>query len=60
MKKLNARAAEFLSGKAIQEKLITFGLGTEGAGTPASAAKYIADDQAQWRAVAKELDIEPQ
>ena len=40
--------------------MIVFGIATEGAGTPESTANYIAKDQDQWEALAKELDIERQ
>jgi tripartite-type tricarboxylate transporter receptor subunit TctC len=60
VQKLNRQIDEFLKGREIQQKLLIFGLATEGAGTPASTAKYIRDDQEQWRAIAKELNVEPQ
>jgi tripartite-type tricarboxylate transporter receptor subunit TctC len=60
VQKLNRQIDEFLKGREIQQKLLIFGLATEGAGTPASTAEYIRDDQEQWRAIAKELNIEPQ
>jgi hypothetical protein len=31
-----------------------------GGGTPASAAQAIGEQQAQWRSVGKELNVEPQ
>jgi tripartite-type tricarboxylate transporter receptor subunit TctC len=58
--RLNERIAEFLKGDEIQQKLLAFGLATQGAGTPESTAQFIRDDQQQWRALAKELDIQPQ
>jgi tripartite-type tricarboxylate transporter receptor subunit TctC len=58
--KLNARIGDFLKGAEIQQKLLIFGLATDGAGTPESTAQYIAREQAEWRALAKELNIVPQ
>jgi tripartite-type tricarboxylate transporter receptor subunit TctC len=58
--RLNRDIDAYLKGADIQQRLLTFGLATEGAGTPASTAAYIRQEQAQWRALAKELDIQPQ
>jgi hypothetical protein len=40
--------------------LISFGLDTDGAGTPEGTAEAIRELQEHWRALAKELDIVPQ
>jgi tripartite-type tricarboxylate transporter receptor subunit TctC len=58
--RLNREIAEFLKGQDIQQRLYSFGLATEGAGTPESTALFIRRDQEQWRALAAELDIQPQ
>ncbi len=58
--RLNREIGAYLKGPDIQQRLYTFGLATEGAGTPESAAQFIRADQEQWRALAKELDVEPQ
>lgn len=58
--RLNKEIGAYLQGAEIQQKLLSFGLATEGAGTPESTATYIRDEQAAWRALAKELDIQPQ
>jgi tripartite-type tricarboxylate transporter receptor subunit TctC len=58
--RINHDIADFLKGADIQKRLLSFGLATEGAGTPASTAAFIRQDQEQWRALAKELDVEPQ
>ena len=58
--RLNREIAEYLKGPEIQQRLISFGLATEGAGTPASTAQFIRKEQDRWRALAKELDVEPQ
>ena len=60
MTRLNREIAEYLRGPEIQQRLYSFGLATEGAGTPESTARFIRDDQARWRAPAKELDVQPQ
>jgi tripartite-type tricarboxylate transporter receptor subunit TctC len=58
--RLNREIAEFLKGPLIGQRLLTFGLATEGAGTPESTGEFIRAEQTQWRALAKELDIQPQ
>jgi tripartite-type tricarboxylate transporter receptor subunit TctC len=60
VQRLNRGIGEFLKGDEIQKRVILFGLATEGAGTPASTAAHIRQEQARWRALAKELAIEPQ
>jgi tripartite-type tricarboxylate transporter receptor subunit TctC len=60
VEKLNREIDQYLKGQEIQKKLLSFGLATEGAGTPDSTAKYIKDEQSAWRALATELDIQPQ
>ena len=60
VERLNKEIAEYLKEPEIQTRLISFGIATEGAGTPESAAAYIAKDQDHWEALAKELDIERQ
>jgi tripartite-type tricarboxylate transporter receptor subunit TctC len=58
--RVNAEVGRFLEGPDIRQRLLGFGLATEGAGTPESTGRYIGGEQAQWRALAKELDIQPQ
>ena len=58
--RLNREIAEYLKGPEIQQRLISFGLATEGAGTPESTAQFIRKEQDRWRALAQELDVEPQ
>jgi tripartite-type tricarboxylate transporter receptor subunit TctC len=58
--RLNREIGEYLKGSEIQQRLISFGLATEGAGTPDSTAQFIREEQGHWRAVAKELDVQPQ
>jgi tripartite-type tricarboxylate transporter receptor subunit TctC len=60
IERVNRQIDLFLKGDEIKQKLLSFGLATEGAGTPETTAKYIRDEQNAWRALAKELDIQPQ
>ena len=55
VERLNKEIAEYLKEPEIQNRLISFGIATEGAGTPESAATYIAKDQDHWEALAKDL-----
>jgi tripartite-type tricarboxylate transporter receptor subunit TctC len=57
---LNREIGGFLKGSDIQQRVLTFGLATEGAGTPDSTAQHIRREQDHWRAIARELGIEPQ
>ena len=47
-------------GPEIQDRLLALGLATEGGGTPESTAQTIRREQEQWRALGKELGVEPQ
>jgi tripartite-type tricarboxylate transporter receptor subunit TctC len=58
--RLNRETGLYLAGPDIQERLLSFGLATEGAGTPESAAQIIRQAQNEWRALGKELDVQPQ
>ena len=58
--RLNHEIGEFLKNPDIQQRLITFGLATNGAGTPDVTAALIREMREHWRALAKELDIRPQ
>jgi len=58
--RLNREIAEYLNCAEIQQRLIAFGLDTDGAGTPEGTARSIHELQEHWRALAKELDIQPQ
>ena len=55
--RLNREIGEYLEGADIRQRLLSFGLATEGAGAPESAGRFIREQQEQWRALAKELDI---
>ena len=58
--RMNREVGKFLKGDDINKRLAGFGLATSGAGTPQSTADYITSEQARWRALAQELDIQPQ
>jgi tripartite-type tricarboxylate transporter receptor subunit TctC len=58
--RVNREIGEFLKSPEIQQRLISFGLATNGAGTPESTAGLIREMQTHWRALARELDIQPQ
>jgi tripartite-type tricarboxylate transporter receptor subunit TctC len=58
--RVNREIGEFLKNREIQQRLILFGLATNGAGTPESTADLIREMQVHWRALARELDIQPQ
>jgi tripartite-type tricarboxylate transporter receptor subunit TctC len=58
--RLNGEIGGYLKGPEIQQRLNAFGLATQGSGTPGSTAQFIRDDQERWRALAKELDVQPQ
>jgi tripartite-type tricarboxylate transporter receptor subunit TctC len=58
--RMNHEIGEFLKGRDIQQRLLTFGLATEGAGTPESTGDFIRKEQESWLALAKEPKIEPQ
>jgi tripartite-type tricarboxylate transporter receptor subunit TctC len=58
--RLNRGIGQYLKGPNIQERLLALGLATEGGGTPESTAQVIREEQEQWRALGKELGVEPQ
>jgi tripartite-type tricarboxylate transporter receptor subunit TctC len=58
--RLNREIGEYLKGPEIQKRLLSFGLATEGAGTPESTGQFIRQQQERWRALATELAVTPQ
>jgi tripartite-type tricarboxylate transporter receptor subunit TctC len=58
--KLNREIGKYLTAPGTEERLLTFGLSTDGGGTPESSAAAIRKEQEQWRAFGKELNVEPQ
>jgi tripartite-type tricarboxylate transporter receptor subunit TctC len=58
--RLNREIAAYLDAADVHRRLLTFGLATEGAGTPESTGQFIGADQERWRALTAELDVRPQ
>ena len=58
--RLNHEIGLYLQGPEIRDRLLAFGLATGGGGTPESSAADIRNEQEQWRAFGKELNVEPQ
>jgi tripartite-type tricarboxylate transporter receptor subunit TctC len=58
--RLNHQIGEYLKHPELQQRLLGFGLATDGAGTPESTGDFIRQEQDAWRALAKELDVQPQ
>jgi tripartite-type tricarboxylate transporter receptor subunit TctC len=58
--RLNHEIDRYLADPAVQKRLLTLGLATGGGGTPESSAQAIRREQDQWRAIGKELNVEPQ
>ena len=58
--RVNREIGEYLKGPQVQQRLLSFGLATNGAGTPGGTGQFIRQQQDEWRALAKELDIQPQ
>ena len=60
IRRVNAAVGEFLKGDDIRKRLIAIGLATDGAGTPESTGEFITKQQARWREIAKEINLEAQ
>ena len=58
--RLNREIDRYLADPAVQKRLLTLGLATAGGGTPESSAQTIRREQDSWRAIGKELGVEPQ
>jgi tripartite-type tricarboxylate transporter receptor subunit TctC len=58
--RLNREIDKYLTAAGTEERLLTFGLSTDGGGTPESSAAAIRKEQEEWRAFGKELNVEPQ
>src|SRR5262249_34219597 len=58
--RLSREIGRYLEGRDIQDRLLSLGLATEGAGTPERHGRHIRKEQAEWRALAQALDIQPQ
>jgi tripartite-type tricarboxylate transporter receptor subunit TctC len=60
IKRLNRNIDQYLGGADIHARLLAMGLDTAGGGTPEGTAQTIRKEQERWRAVGKELNVEPQ
>ena len=60
VKRMNQEINDYLKGAGIGARFARVGLGVSGTGTPESLAQFISSEQDRWRALAKELNIEPQ
>ena len=58
--RLNHEIGRYLADPAVQKRLLTLGLATGGGGTPDGSAQAIRREQDEWRAIGKELGVEPQ
>ena len=58
--RLNAAVEKYLESPAVVDRLLTLGLATPGKNSPEVAANTIRQEQDQWRALGKELNVEPQ
>ncbi len=58
--RLNAEIGTYLENPDVQNRLLSLGLVAAGKNTPASSADIIHEEQEQWRAYGKELNVEPQ
>jgi tripartite-type tricarboxylate transporter receptor subunit TctC len=58
--RLNRAIDQYLAAPDVQERLLALGLATDGGGTPESTAEIIRREQDQWRALGRELGVEPQ
>ncbi len=60
IQRMNSVVGEYLKLPDLQKRLLDIGLATGGADTPERTAAFIREQQDVWRALAKELDIQPQ
>ena len=60
VQRMNSAVGEYLKLPELQKRLLDIGLATGGADTPERTAAFIREQQDVWRALAKELDIQPQ
>lgn len=58
--RLNHEIGHFLENPEIQQRLLALGLATAGIETPETTAQFIRQQQTQWRALAHELDLQPE
>lgn len=60
VERMNAAVGAYLKLPDLQKRLLDIGLATGGADTPERTAAFIRTQQEAWRAMAKELDVQPQ
>ena len=60
IQRVNRDIDAFLSEPEVRARLISLGLATSGAGTPESTGRFIQTEKDRWKALVKELDIQPQ
>ena len=58
--RLNREIDQFLRKPDVQQRLNGLGLAISGANTPATTEDFIRREQAQWRAIAQELNLQPE
>ena len=58
--RLNAEIGKYVANPDIQKRLLALGLVSAGNNSPEYAADIIRQEQEQWRAFGKELNVEPQ
>jgi tripartite-type tricarboxylate transporter receptor subunit TctC len=58
--RLNHEIGQFLQRGDIQQRLNSLGLAISGANTPATTEEFIRREQAQWRSIAQELNLQPE
>ena len=58
--RLNREIDHYLADPAVQKKLLPLGLATDGGVSPEGSAQTIRREQDEWRAIGKELGVEPQ
>jgi tripartite-type tricarboxylate transporter receptor subunit TctC len=57
--RLNREIGQYLKGSEIGPRLLSLWVASDDAGTPESTAQIIRQEQEQWLALGKELNIEP-
>lgn len=58
--RLNREIAAFLGNEEVRRKLVGMGVLLSKPGTPRSAADFVGLQQANWKEIARELDLKPQ
>jgi tripartite-type tricarboxylate transporter receptor subunit TctC len=58
--RMNHEVNEVLKSAGFRDRFAKVGLGLSGTGTPESLSQFLRNEQARWRALATELNIEAQ